>query len=808
MPDLVADVNCVSQPHCYCNLVAIRWFCGKTAALRVGIHRLLFSGSLALCAATRLHAQDSDHHNGPSQGATRTPSDSREHSEDDEHAEADIEVDTDDVPTGASFEASAEIDPLRERAQGRGAAHFALDRTALNVVPEQDASEALRSLPGVYVARPEGDAVAPQFLIRGFDAEHGQDLAISVDGVPVNQGSHIHGQGYADLSFLIPELMERVRLTEGIYDPRQGDFATAGSVDYELGSRERGIFSRTSYGSFDTFRQMVLVAPHHEQTGTFVAAMFRNSRGFGANRAGLSASLHGQYEAHLGQSRLRVFGTLFGSRYGLAGALRRDDVATGAVDYYGSYGDATAQNQNAFALRFSLGTQLVHTGHRGSFLSASVFYVYNDFSSQRNFTGYLESSNTLPELRGLGDLIRQRNEDSSLGFHVRYRSEAVEPWSFLHAHTEIGVDGRLSLIGQSQDLISAPQNQKWDSRVDADVRAANIGGYADFDLAFDTTVRVRGGARVDMLLFDVTDRLGNTIPWSRSGTAYLPGFHRTATGFVGGPRITVEWRPLPDLRFSAAYGEGYRSPQARLLVDGESAPYAKARSADVGFTFVPGGEDPNASEDEATRVQLSAFYTNVSNDIAFDPSQGRVESLGPSTRIGATFYLRSEPLRASLGADSRWIVLGSLSYVRATVDSPPAASIDNPRPIFSPGDPLPYVPPFTVRAESRFTQTIAHADGFPIAASIAFGASILSPRPLPHGFSSQTIALLDAFVGVDYRILHLELSLANLLDSRYAALEYAYASSWSASAIESRLPTRHQVAGAPMTMNLTLGVDL
>jgi hypothetical protein len=89
--------------------------------------------------------------------------------------------------------------------------------------------------PGVYVSRPEGDAVAHEIYLRGFNAAHGQDIEFTVGGVPINQLSHLHGQGYADLNFILPEVVRSIRVTEGVYDPHQGDFAVAGSIDFDLG---------------------------------------------------------------------------------------------------------------------------------------------------------------------------------------------------------------------------------------------------------------------------------------------------------------------------------------------------------------------------------------------------------------------------------------------------------------------------------------------------------------------------------------------------------------------------------------------
>ena len=89
----------------------------------------------------------------------------------------------------------------------------------------------LRVTPGLVMVQHSGGGKANQYFLRGFDADHGTDLALSIDGVPINMVSHAHGQGFADTNFIIPEVVERVEITKGPYFANQGDFATAGAVN-------------------------------------------------------------------------------------------------------------------------------------------------------------------------------------------------------------------------------------------------------------------------------------------------------------------------------------------------------------------------------------------------------------------------------------------------------------------------------------------------------------------------------------------------------------------------------------------------
>ena len=102
----------------------------------------------------------------------------------------------------------------------------------LKVKPVRSAQDILLMVPGLYIAQHAGGGKAEQIFMRGFDADHGTDVGISVDGMPVNMVTHGHGQGYADLHFIIPEIIDGLAVYKGPYFSEFGNFGTAGSVDF------------------------------------------------------------------------------------------------------------------------------------------------------------------------------------------------------------------------------------------------------------------------------------------------------------------------------------------------------------------------------------------------------------------------------------------------------------------------------------------------------------------------------------------------------------------------------------------------
>src|SRR5690606_30238799 len=152
-----------------------------------------------------------------------------------------------------------------------------------------------------------------------------------------------------------------------------------------------------------------------------------------------------------------------------------------------------------------------------------------------------------------------------------------------------------------------------------------------------------------------------------------------------------EITPLSWLAIKMAYGEGYRSPQPRMLDDGERAPFSKVRSADLGLRF---------GEDQKLSITTAGYFTQPSDDGAFDPRGGRLERIGATRRLGAVVYASTRPLD--------WLIAAvSVTYVDATLLEPPPASAEDPQPAFEEGQNFPYVPPIVARADLGVAHPLA-----------------------------------------------------------------------------------------------------
>jgi len=131
----------------------------------------------------------------------------------------------------------------------------------LELRPTNTPSDVLRLTPGLIIGQHHGGGKADQILFRGFDSDHGTDFAVFIDGIPVNMVSHAHGQGYADMHWLIPETIDRVEVYKGPYFAHLGDFATSGAMNIITKRRDKDSTITLSGGSYNTQRYVGIFSP-------------------------------------------------------------------------------------------------------------------------------------------------------------------------------------------------------------------------------------------------------------------------------------------------------------------------------------------------------------------------------------------------------------------------------------------------------------------------------------------------------------------------------------------------------------------
>jgi outer membrane cobalamin receptor len=649
------------------------------------------------------------------------------------------------------------VDVAGERVAPRAASEAVVPREVLKAAPHLTAADLLSVVPGVALSQHGGEGKAYQLFYRGFDAVHGQDVEVWVGGAPVNDVSNVHGQGYTDLHFVMPEVVRQIRASPGTYDPRQGDFAVAGTLRLDLGYGEPGVTAKATAGQFGARRYFMAYRPPSESDETFAAVELASTDGFGPSRAARRASAIAQAKYRLFErTSARVLATASAGRYASAGVLRQDELDAGQVDRLATH-DA---KQGGDATRAQLVLDVARAGDDGV-ASIAPFVVLRSMRLRQNFTGYLID-------RANGDLVEQGNRALTLGLTASYRHRLH--W-FSKADTlEAGVFARTDAIDQSQRRLASADGAVTRTEVDASVRATNVAGYLDANLRVLPRLTLRGGLRVDGLFFATEDHGANA-----------EGQTRSSMGAHLGKKATVEVRTLPGLNVLASYGEGFRSPQARSLADGETAPFTTVRSLEVGLRFAH----------ESLQASVAGFRTWLDGDVTFDQQTAQSEATPGTTRTGMAVDLSALP--------SPWFSSSlSVTYTRAVFRSSDER--------FREGDELPYVPQLVVRSDVSFTPRLASLWNRPLTARVGGGLSYQHAKPLPFAEWGHDVLVVDATASLRLHELELGVDAYNLLDANSYDGEFTYASNFSRSATPTLVPARHVTVGAPRTILFTLAV--
>ncbi|HEY7725566.1 MAG TPA: TonB-dependent receptor [Anaeromyxobacteraceae bacterium] len=676
----------------------------------------------------------------------------------------------------------------RARPPSRGSADYQVQVGQLALVPRKNAAELLKLAPGILLTNEGGEGHAQQIFLRGFDARQGQDVEITVAGVPVNEVGNLHGNGYADVHFVIPEVVASLRVLEGPFDPHQGNFAVAGSAEYELGLDQRGLTLALGAGTSGTRRVLATWGPQDAPRATFGAVELYDTAGFGRARAAQRGSAIAQHESRLGADTLRLTFQGYTARFQSAGLLREDDFRSGRVGFF----DAYDLGQGGDASRFSASAEI--DGRAGGLAYRhQAFYVRGSSRLRENFTGFLldvqEPQQTLHPQRG--DLIDRHTEASTVGL----RSEGRTRFGLLGRQHEAaaGALARLDWTDGQQYRVQASNGAPYALEIDLGSRLADVGAFADLSLSVAPWLTLRGGFRADLFTFDVLDRCAVQSvdrpnpadpPLDRSclsqqnlGRYREPVQRNSTSSLAVMPRVTAVFTPLPGLGVSAAYGEGVRSIDPQYVGQDLKTPFASARSVEVGATWTTSG--PSL----ATVVRGAGFQTRVDKDLIFSESAGRNVLGGGSTRTGALLAGRATGRTFDLNAHA--------TLVRATFDDTRAL--------------IPYVPDLVSRLDgSVFSDLPWPLAGAPVRGTLATGVTYVGRRPIPFGQRAAAVLTVDASASLGWRALRLALEVTNLLDARYRVGEFNFASDWNTQPQPTLVPVRHFSAGPPRQFLFTL----
>lgn len=616
----------------------------------------------------------------------------------------------------------------------------------VNARPFSRPAEALEVVPGLMITQHSGEGKANQYFLRGVNLDHGTDLAISVDGMPVNMRTHGHGQGYADLNFLIPELIGSVNIKKGPYFADEGDFASVGAVHVNLIDSIAKSMTSATIGSFG-YRRLLGITSAKVGDGTLLVAGEANTYNGPWDNPDKVRKLNAvaRYTQGTPDNGFSLTGMAYSNSWNSTDQIPSRAISQGLVGLYGAFDPTDGGRSN----RFSISGQIKKTEAEGT-TKLNFYVIKSSLDLYNNFTYFLSDPDN-------GDQFHQRDSRILGGLNASHTFNHM--FAGLPMETEVGIQNRYDSVRVS--LSNTVQRQFLKGVRDDKVQEGSTGLFIQNTVHWTNWLRTIVGYRGDFYATNVDSLLTS----ANSGKA---------TSAIGSPKASIVFGPFAKTEFFINAGEGFHSNDARGVtikespLDGSSvspSPFlVKTRGAEVGVRtkLIPGLDS-----------SLSLFMLDAASEILFVGDAGDTEASRPSRRYGIEWTNHYQP--------TSWLAFDgdlAITHARFRGDNPdqaaayaelagsPEAQIGN-----APGNYIPGAPNMVASAGVR----IGEQTGW-------FGAlryRYFGPRPLTEdgAFVSPATGLLNGQVG--YRFENgwrVQLDAYNMTDSKSDQITYAYGS--------------------------------
>lgn len=477
-----------------------------------------------------------------------------------------------------------------------------------------DPADIIKVTPGLFVGQHAGGGKANQYFIRGFDIDHGTDLALWFDGMPVNNVSHGHGQGYADLHFIIPELVDQVEVNKGPTDIEYGDLATAGSVSMKTRDRLHENEVYLSGGMFNTQRALTMLTLNVPARPLFAMEVyhsdgpFKNPEDMDRFNLFLKVPL---IQSHTTSLNLTLMG--YGAGWNGSGQVPLRAIDNGWISRFGS----EDPSEGGSSQRHSVSLNYVASLNDRDEIKATAYLINYRMSLFSDFTFFAQDS-----VRG--DEINQRDDRVVTGFEATY----AHPHALLGmpATARFGMAARNDLIRTNLD--HAEKRQVIGHIVDADVREGSLSAWMMESVTPFKWLYAEAGVRADHFGFNTVDRINDT------GVASITGIKDAS---IYSPKVNVVITPVPKTDIYLNYGEGFHSNDARGVTSQTepARPLTKARGYEIG-----------ARTNLGNRWDLAAslWQLDMDGEFVWVGDGGFTEENGATRRQGVDFETRLQML--------------------------------------------------------------------------------------------------------------------------------------------------------------------
>ncbi len=287
-------------------------------------------------------------------------------------------------------------------------------------------------MPGLIVTQHSGEGKANQYFLRGYNLDHGTDLAIYVDDVPVNMRTHAHGQGYADLNWLIPETISAMDVRKGPYFADESDFASVGSVRIGLIDRTEKGLAQVTAGSFGYRRLLGMDSAKVGDGSLLVAGEIGTYNGPWDNPDNVR-KLNGlvRYSRGTATDGLTITGMAYANKWNSTDQVPQRAITAGFIDRFGSEDPSDGGNTN----RFALSGRIAQSDDVGSW-KANAYVVKSQLDLFNNFTYFLSDP-------VLGDQFHQHDDRLMAGANISRTLNGS--FAGLPMQTTIGLQSRYDL---------------------------------------------------------------------------------------------------------------------------------------------------------------------------------------------------------------------------------------------------------------------------------------------------------------------------------------------------------------------------
>jgi hypothetical protein len=592
--------------------------------------------------------------------------------------------------------------------------------------PVQRAGDIMETVPGVVVSQHSGEGKANQYYLRGFNLDHGTDIAITVAGAPVNMPTHAHGQGYADANFIIPELVSGVQYKKGPYFADEGDFASAGAVNVNYLTILEHPLAAVQVGQFGFERALYAASPRVGDGYLLYAVEAEHNDGPWRHPDDFR-KVNGVARFTEGDQRggLSITAMLYDARWSSTDQIPQRAIDDGSIGRFGEIDPTDGGSTHRYSL---VADWQRNSANRLTQLTAyAIDYKLDLFS---NFTYFLDDP-----IRG--DQFEQHDDRIVTGFRGSQRWLAN--WGGRQVENVAGVELRHDDI-RGVGLYHTEERVRLDTiRADA-VQQTSGAIYGQSSIQWSDHLRTIAGLRADTYRFDVD--------------AGDPRNGGRATASVVSPKLAIVFGPWRATELYLDAGSGFHSNDGRgstITVDPSTGspvsrvdPLLQTRGAEVGVRTSPAPD---------VQVTASLWGLDIDSELLFIGDAGSTEPSRPSHRTGLEVTGSWNLLR--------WLTLDSeLAYSRARFrDVDPA------------GDRI----PGAVEGVGSLGITMGELHG--ISASLRF--RYFGPRPLieDNSVRSSPSRLING--RISYRLtprVRLDLDVFNLLNAEASDVDYFYAS--------------------------------